>query len=357
MKAVRLYGAGDLRVESLPHPGAPPAGCALLRVAAVGICGSDLHAYHGLATNAADADHPLILGHEFAAVVEDVAGEALDGDGQPLRTGQRVAVEPSIPCGRCEQCRSGHPNLCATLKFCGLAPFDGSLRQWMHMPAANCFPVPDTIDDASAALLEILGVAIHATELARITAGCSVAILGAGPIGLSILQTVREAGGDPIFVSDHFDWRLKLAERLGGRTIAVDDDAVNAVRDLTAGRGVDVAIEAAWGAESNNQAAQMARHGGRLVLVGIPRDERLVIDHAVARRKGLTIRMSRRMKHSYPRAIHMVESGAVDLKCLISHRFGLEQTPAAFALNAAYRDNVVKAVIDVSPSRTCPTGP
>ena len=195
-------------------------------------------------------------------------------------------------------------------------------------------------------LLEPLGVAIHAVDLAKIRVADSVAILGAGPIGLMLLQVVRHTGADPIFVADKFPWRLKLAERFGAVPIHCDQgDPVQAVLKQTGGRGVDVAIEAAWADHSVGQAAEMARLGGRLVLVGIPSDDRLAMKHSTARRKGLTIRLSRRMKHIYPRAIRLVERGLVDLPALISHRFPLSQVVEAFALNTAYRDNVVKIII------------
>jgi L-iditol 2-dehydrogenase len=350
MRAAQLHGPKDLRVHDVPHPGPPGHDQVLLRVTAVGICGSDLHTYQDARIGDTALGAPLTLGHEFAGVVEALGpGEALDGEFNPLQPGQRVAVDPAQPCGRCEMCEQGHPNLCRRLHFCGLYPDPGSLSQWMHVPAHTCFPVPPTIDDASAALLEPLGVAIHATDLAKLHVADSVAILGAGSIGLCILQTVRASGAQPIYVVDQFPWRLAVAEELGGIPINYrEQDPVAAIRDATAGRGVDVAIEAAWADHSIQQAAEMARLGGRLVLVGIPGDNRFQMNHATARRKGLTIRMSRRMKHVYPRAIRLVESGAINLPGMISHRFPLDQAPAAFALNDAYQDNVVKVIIDVS---------
>jgi L-iditol 2-dehydrogenase len=348
MLAARLHGPADLRVERVPHPGSPGPGQALLRVTAVGVCGSDLHTYQDARIGDTALQSPLILGHEFAAVVEAVGADALDGDFRPLQVGARVAVDPAQSCGRCEMCERGHPNLCWRLHFCGLYPDDGSLCQWMHMPAHTCFPMPDAIDDASAALLEPLGVAIHAVDLARIRVANSLAIVGAGPIGLLILQLARLSGADPIFVSDRLPWRLELARRFGAIPLNYDEvDPVRAVLEATGSRGVDVAIEAAWSDHSVQQAAEMARMGGRLVLVGIPGDDRLALKHSTARRKGLTIRLSRRMQHTYPRAIQLAERAAVDLLGLISHRFPLERTPEAFALNVAYQDQVVKVVIDV----------
>ena len=348
MTAARLHGPEDIRVTTVPHPGPPGDGDVLLRVTAVGICGSDLHTFQDGRIGDTAVQEPLTLGHEFGGVVEAVGPNAEDGNFEPLAAGTRVAVDPAQPCGRCEFCEQGHPNLCNRLHFCGLFPDDGSLAQYMHAPAHTCFPIPDSIDDASAALLEPLGVAIHAIDLAKIRVANSVAILGAGPIGLYILQLARLSGADPIFVSDKFDWRLTMAEELGAIPVSCDSaDPVQFVQQATNGRGVDIAIEAAWADHSVQQAAEMARLGGRLVLVGIPGPDSLTLKHSTARRKGLTIRMSRRMKHTYPRAIKLAQSGAVDLTRIVSHRFPLDKTPEAFALNLAYRDEVVKVVIDV----------
>jgi L-iditol 2-dehydrogenase len=348
MLATRLHGPRDLRVEQIPHPGEPGEGQALLRITAVGICRSDLHTYLDARIGDTILQSPLILGHEFAGLVEAVGPNTLDGYFYPLQPGTRVAVDPAQPCGRCEMCEKGHPNLCWRLHFCGLYPDDGGLCQWMVVPGRTCFPVPETIDDVSAALLEPLGIAIHACDLAHIRVANSVAILGAGPIGLCILQIVKLSGADPIFVSDKFSWRLELAQRWGAIPIHCDEnDAVQTVMTTTNARGVDVAIEAAWSDHSVQQAAEMTRRGGRLVVVGIPSNDRMLLKHSTIRRKGLTIRIARRMKHTYLRAIHLTKQGSIDLKSLISHRFPLQQAPEAFALNAAYQDQVIKVIIDI----------
>jgi L-iditol 2-dehydrogenase len=353
MNAARLHGPSDLRVETVPHPGPPGAAQVLLRVRAVGVCGSDLHSYTDARIGDTEVKSPLILGHEFSAVVEEVGAESFNGCFEPIQPGVRVAVDPAQPCGRCELCERGHPNLCRYLRFCGNYPDGGSLCEWMHMPARSCFPVPDGVDDVEAALLEPLGVALHAADLARIRVSNSVAVLGAGPIGLLILQIVKLAGAYPIYVSDKLSWRLALAEKQGGIPINCEDEnPVLRVQKETHSRGVDVAIEAAWGGDSVGQACEIARLGGRVVLVGIPSDDRLSIKHSTARRKGLTILMSRRMKHVYTRAIHLARRGMVDLSGLVSHRFPLARAAEAFALNAAYGDKVVKTVIDIgAPGR------
>ncbi len=206
--------------------------------------------------------------------------------------------------------------------------------------------MPQALSDVEAALLEPLGVAIHAIDLAKIKVGASVAILGAGPIGLLLLQIARLAGADPVFVTDRCAWRLKAARKYGAIPIHFEhESALERVARETGGRGVDVGIEAAWGGPSIAEAAEMTRLGGRLVLVGIPSDDTLSLKHSTARRKGLSILMSRRMKHMYPRATQLVLHDRVDLEGLVTHRFPLKRAVEAFQLNAAYRDGVIKAVV------------
>jgi L-iditol 2-dehydrogenase len=222
--------------------------------------------------------------------------------------------------------------------------------QWMRVPARVCHPLPDNIDDAIGALLETLGVALHATDLAHIRAGASVAILGAGPIGLCITRVVAASGARDLFVADPLPWRRDVARRSAQSVTAIDNqrgEAVERIMELTGGRGVDVAIEAAWSDQSVQQAAEMLRPGGRLVIVGIPAEDRFSMIHSTARRKGLTIAFCRRMKHTYPRAIHLVNSGLVQLDDLITHRFPLQQAADGFELAGRYEPGLVKAILEI----------
>jgi L-iditol 2-dehydrogenase len=349
MQAARLYGPKELRLDTIPEPQPPQAGEVLVRVTAVGVCGSDLHTYLDGRIGSTSVKSPLVLGHEFAGIVEEVGADALDGNHQPLQVGQRVAIDPASPCWRCDMCEAGHPNLCHRLHFCGLYPDDGALREFMTYPARACFPIPDSITDAGGALLEPMGVALHAVNLAKLKLADSVAVIGCGPIGLMIMQLVKLSGAKPIYAFDCLNWRAAKAEALGAtKAFNISDaNAVTIINDLTRGHGVDVVFEAAWADASIGQAMEMAGMGGRVVLVGIPSEDAVGFKHSVARRKGLTIKMARRMKHTYPRAIQLVETSGVQLDSLISHRFTLAEADKAFALNAAYQDDVQKVVIDL----------
>jgi len=348
----RLIGPRQIRVAPGDPPGEPGPGEARLRITSVGICGSDLHAWRDgrSAGRTLSPEQPLVLGHEFAGLVDAVGADALDGTGRPLTPGTLVAVDPAQPCGRCEMCRLGHPNLCLHLHFCGLWPDHGALQTRLTVPAATCFPLPADIDAAGGALLETLGVAIHAVDLAHIRPGQSVAVLGAGPVGLLALQMAKLAGAAPLIVTEPLAARAAMARQLGADVVIETGkpDAVAAILNATQQRGVDVAIEAAFSGQTVIQAADMLRPGGRLVVVGISEDNRFELEHETARRKGLTIAFSRRMKHTYPRAIDLVQRGRVALDPLITHRYPLARTDEAFDLTGRYADGVIKAIIDVN---------
>jgi L-iditol 2-dehydrogenase len=351
MRAARLLGPRLMEMQDVPLPPPPQPDEVCIAVTAVGICGSDLHNYEDARIGDTRIESPVILGHEFAGVVLAAAPNARDGNDEPLRVGQRVAVDPATPCWRCELCEAGHPNLCRRLHFCGLYPDDGALCEQMNVPARSCFPVPDAVSDAAAALLEPLGVALHAVNLAHIRLGDTVIVQGCGPIGLLIQRLARHSGAGAVYALDRFPWRAEKAKAWGATDAwTTDADPVARLIEITNGRGADVVIEAAWADHSIGQAVEMARLGGRVLLAGIPSADEVRFKHSTARRKGLTIRMVRRMKHVYPRALALVLAGVVDVSDLVSHRFPLEAAPEAFALNASYPPGLHKVVIEVRPA-------
>ncbi len=348
MRVSRLHAIRDLRLEDLPRP-APGPGEVLLKVASVGVCGSDVHYYvEGRIGDQVVAD-PIILGHEFSAWVAEL-GARVEG----LEVGQLVAVEPAIHCGECELCRHGHPNLCPHVCFCGTPPVDGVFAEYTRMPAENCFPLPRELGPVEGAMLEPLGIAIHAIDLAHLRPGHTVAVLGAGPIGLLIAAVARASGAGDVYVTEALAYRREFAldyvadAALDPYPSKDGDDVVSEIVRLTGGRGVDVAFEAAGAPETSQQAAAVARTGGKVIVAGIPADDTMTMRASTVRRKGLTIKLVRRMKHTYPRAIRLVRTGLVDVKPLVSHVFPLERIAEAFEIVAAYDDEVLRAVIQVS---------
>jgi L-iditol 2-dehydrogenase len=318
-----LYGVRDVRVTEEAVP-APEPGTSLVRVTAVGLCGSDLHWYDQAGIGDSRLDRPVVPGHEFAGVIE----------GGP-RSGERVAVDPAIPCERCELCRRGDRNLCPRIRFAGHGTFDGALRDYLAWPALLLHPLPDAISDAEAAMLEPLGVALHALDLGHLRLGASVAVIGCGPIGLLLIQAARAAGAGAIIATEPLPHRRQAAAKLGADHVW---DAIGAERvEATVGLGVDVAFEVAGTDAAVAGAMVAARPGGRVVLAGIPDQDSTRFPASVARRKGLTIAMSRRMNDTYPRAIALVRRGAVDLASLVTDRYRLADAPDAFAAAASRR--------------------
>ena len=343
MKAMRLFAPRDLRIAEVPMP-VPGPGEALIRVRAVGVCGSDVHYYLDGHIGDAVATFPFTMGHEFAGEIADLGPGA---EGPPV--GTRVAVDPAVPCGRCETCLDGNPNCCSSVRFPGSAPIQGSLSEYYAHPAELCIPLPDALDYADGAMLEPLGVVVHALTLAKIRPGDTVAILGGGPIGLMVLQVALSSATAAVYLSEPIAERRALAGKLGATGVydPSSEDPVASVMSETGGRGVDIVIETAWGGEAVDQAMRIARPAGRVVLVGIPREDVVTFQAGTARRKGLSILMSRRMRFVYPRAIALVERGVVDLKQFLTHRFPLGRAGEAFELVASLSDGVIKAIIDL----------
>ncbi len=310
MKALRLHAAGDLRLHDEPSP-IPAAGEVLLRVTAVGLCGSDRHWFDEGGIGDAVLTRPLVLGHEFAGVIESGS-----------RSGERVAVDPAIPCARCAVCLAGQPHLCLRLRFAGHGSTDGALRSRLTWPEQLAYALPDSLTDTEAALLEPLGVALHALDLGHVQAGTSAGVFGCGPIGLLLIQALRAAGASQIIARDVLPHRLEAAATLG---------ATPALEPGEDGPGVDVAFEAAGEDEAVADAIAAARPGGRVVLVGIPAGDRTSFTASTARRKGLTLLLSRRMKPAdLPRAIRLVETGEISLTPLVTARYGLAEWRGAF---------------------------
>src|SRR5829696_4404020 len=281
MKSIRLHGTGNLQMHDEPVPVAG-AGEKLVRIKSVGVCGSDRHSFSEGSIGDAKLEHPLVLGHEFAGLTQD---------------GQRVAIDPAVPCGHCEFCEHGHPNLCSNLIFAGHGKTDGALREWMVWHEKSLFPIPDSISDDDGAMLEPLGVAIHTVDLGKLKAGMRVGVFGCGPIGLLILQMAKLAGAANIIATDKLAHRLEAAKGFGATHAfsAQEDGELAQIEAVTNGRGVDVAFEAAGAQDSVDTSFAAVASGGKVVLAGIPDDDRTSFSASTARRKGLTIKLVRRM--------------------------------------------------------------
>lgn len=323
----------------VPEPG---AGEVLIRVLAVGLCGSDAHWFDEGGIGDATLSAGLVLGHEFCGVIESGP-----------RTGERVAVDPAIPCLMCEQCAAGRRHLCLELRFAGHGTTDGALRGHLVWPDRCLVPLPDHLSDEEGALLEPLGVALHAIDLGALEVGASVGVAGAGPIGLLLVAALRERGVTRIVVSDPLTHRLRAATAMGASSTIIateDDDELEAWR-ASGDAGVDVFFETAGTDTALHSALISTRPGGRVILVGIPARDRTSFVASLARRKELTLALCRRMVHQdLVRAASLAAGNLTGIDRLVSHSYPLTAAEEAFAVLTERRGlkvMVVPALVDL----------
>ena len=313
MRASVMTGVGTLKIEDRPVP-APGAHEVLVEVAAVGVCGSDVHYYrHGRIGDFVVED-PMILGHELSGRVAAV-GDQVD----PTRVGQRVAVEPQHPCRRCKQCMAGRYNLCPYMEFYATPPIDGAFCRYVVIDSEFAHPVPDSMSDEAAALLEPLSVAVTTMRKAHVAPGTSVLIAGAGPIGVICAQTARAFGAARIVVSDPLESRREAVLRFGATEVV--DPMVDDVAALDP--QVDAFIDASGAAPAVVSGIKAVGPAGYVVLVGMGSgDYPLPIGHI--QNMEINVTGVFRYTDTWPAAIHLVNSGAVDLDGMVTGRYDLE---------------------------------
>ena len=346
MKAAQFYGGKDIRVETVPDP-SPQAGQVLVQVEAAGICGSDLHGYHH------QPEKPLaprIGGHELTGQILDT-GSGINDAPPHIRKGGRVAIEPIVPCNVCPECLNGYYNICAELRHGG-----GGFAEFMVAPISNAYALPDSVSVEGGALAEVYAVAVHAVNRARVSPGDRVAIIGSGPVGLTIAQVADVAGATSIAMLGKPDGPLQIAyEAVGAVPINVDKtDAVEEIKAWSDGRGADVVFEAVGGtANTLEQATEIAAKRGRVCMVGGHRTP-LSFSERFARSRELTVIWSfcygrRGGKTEFQIAIDLLAAGKLDANPLVTHRFGLDDITEAFAV-AAGRDEHDSVKVLVFPN-------
>jgi len=343
MKTVVLYSSKDVRIEQREIPDVK-TGEVLVRIKAVGICGSDLEYFKNGRIGKFIVEEPLILGHESAGDVVKIASDVCD-----LKVGDRVALEPGVGCGECIYCKTGKYNICPNVKFMATPPIDGSFAEYVAFPAKNVFKIPDNMSYEEAALMEPLSVALNATKRGNIRPGDKVIILGVGTIGLLVTQMSKVRGATEIVVSDVIKSRLSVARQLGATT-AIDVNNKNIEKEINklfSGLRADVAFEACGAAATVQQAIRVVKPGGKVVLIGLANIEHIPIDTTEVIFNELSIKGSMRYANTYPRGIDLVSKGYVNVKSLITHKFSLDETGEALNFVDTHKNEVIKAVIEV----------
>jgi L-iditol 2-dehydrogenase len=344
MRSLRLHGPKDLKMhdESVPQPG---NGEVQIQIKSVGICASDLHYYREGKIGSTCVEAPIVMGHEASGVISAL-GEGVTS----IAVGDKVAIEPAKPCGKCEYCKSGHFNVCPGIPFFGTPPIDGCLRDYITWPAELALKVPDSLSFDDAAMVEPLAVGVYAVELANLQKGESIAVLGTGAIGLSVIQAAKVAGAGRIIATDLMPARRELAMKLGAdasfdpNSTDVDEE----ISKLTNSRGVDIVFECAGVRETLISASKIVRPLGKLLIVGIPDEDEYSFDATSSRRKELTVIFVRRSNLTAEKSIELVSDGKVDVSCYARHHFLLEETAEAMEMAIKKSDGVIRAVISVN---------
>jgi L-iditol 2-dehydrogenase len=345
MKAAYFTGLRELEIRDAPEPKLQRPGDVVLRIDRVGVCGSDVHYYLDGRIGDQIVEYPATIGHECSGTVVEV-GPAVEH----LRPADRVAVDPAMVCGECDQCRGGRPNTCRKLQFMG-CPGEalGALAEYRVLPGGNCFAIPEGMTLDQAALVEPLSVGLHAVRLGEVRPDVRIAVLGAGPIGLSVLLCAKAHGSCMVYMADLIDERLTVARQCGADwTGNADHGDATAEIAQQQPRGLDLVFECSGDPACIDEGQRLLRPGGTLVLVGIPPVEQVGFDPHVMRRKELCFQNVRRQIGCVGPVIRMIGRRQIDPAPLLTHRFPLTRIREAFELVAGYRDGVVKALIDVS---------
>jgi L-iditol 2-dehydrogenase len=345
MKAAFLTGIRQLEIRETAQPEIGDPHSVLLRVGVVGVCGSDVHYYTTGRIGTLVAKYPEWTGHECAGTVVGVGDQV-----KRVTVGQRVAVDPLIPCGHCDQCLSGREHTCRYQNFLacpGQGP--GALAEYLVMPERSCYAIPESMTMVQAAVIEPLSIGLYAQRLAQMPPGAKIAILGSGPIGLCVLLASRAAGDCTVYATDLLDERLEVARRCGATWTGNprQTDVVRAILELEP-LGVDFVFECAGQQETLDQAIELLKPGGTVLLIGIPEVDRVSFSIHSLRRQEIRLQNVRRQNQCMAAAIKPVSRGAINLDQLLTHHFSFAETKQAFDLVADYRDGVVKAVVHVA---------
>ncbi len=342
MKAAVLTGLRQMELRDMPEPKIEKDTDVLLKIEMVGVCGSDVHYYETGRIGEQIVEYPFIVGHECAATVKAV-GKAVTH----VKAGDAVAVDPAVSCHNCVQCKMGRENTCCNLRFLG-TPGQGSgcLCEYIVMPQECCYQTDGAITIEQAVLCEPLSIAAYSVKQAQMPENADIAILGAGPIGLCTFVSAKAENANACYMTDKIHERIDASKRAGA-TWAGNPDSQDIVGEILKQQpdGVDVAFECAGQQETIDECVELLRPGGKLILTGIPRFERIHLAIDKIRRKEITIVNIRRQNKFTRKAVDLIASGKVNVDFMITHHFRLEQTKQAFELLSGYRDGVIKAMI------------
>ena len=344
MKAQVLTGSEQMELMEMPAPVIENDTDVLLKINYVGICGSDVHYYKTGKIGSNVVTYPYIVGHECSATVIEIGKKVTR-----VKVGDEVVVDPAVSCYTCEQCKVGRLNTCKNLSFLGTpGEGDGCLCEYIVISQASCYSTDGKISLEEGVLCEPFAIGVYAVKGAQMPEGATIAILGSGPIGLCCMAAAGAQGVSSIYMTDKIAGRVAIAKRSGAAWVGNPDDEniVDAILEKEP-LGVDVVYECAGQQETLDEAVELLKPGGKLMLIGIPQEQRVSFMIDKIRRKEITIVNVRRQNECTQAAIDLFGSGKVDLDFLITHKFDLERFKEAFELVEGYKDGVIKALIKI----------
>ena len=344
MKSMMLTGIRQMEMKDTEKPVIMKDTDVLIKMKVVGVCGSDVHYYTQGRIGSQIVKYPFTVGHEGAGIVEKTGRSVTN-----VKPGDRIAIEPAMPCFDCDQCRAGRHNTCRRLKFLGCpGQAAGCLSEYIVIPHTSCLSIPDGMILDEAAISEPLSIGLYALNQSKPVTNADIGILGVGPIGTSVLLSARAAGTGRIFVSDKLDYRLYMAES-SGASLAVNTGKVNIVKKMEdyIPDGLDIIFECCGQQDAMDEAIEMIKPGGKIIIVGIPEFDNWILKTDKIRRKEITLINIRRQNHTAPAALKMISDKQVNVSNMVTHRFGFEHTKEAFDMVSEYKDGVLKAMIDL----------
>ncbi len=344
MKSMQLTGIRQMQMMEVETPKIVHPTDVLIKMKVLGVCGSDIHYYVSGKIGSQVVKYPFPVGHEGAGEVVEI-GTAVTH----VKVGDRIAIEPAMPCFKCDQCVAGRLHTCRNLKFLGCpGQADGCLSEYIVMPETSCFRIPDSMSYDQAAISEPLAIGVYAVRLAKMDfKGKSVGILGFGPIGMSVLLPVIQKGAERVYVTDKIDGRLEIANKSGAFWTGNPDkqDVVADVKEQEPAL-LDVVFECCGKQEAVDQAIDMLKPGGILLIIGIPEFDRWSLPVDKMRHKEVCVQNVRRQNAALEETLDLLAENKVDVGLMPSHRFKFEDTKAAFDLVTGFEDGVMKAMID-----------
>jgi len=343
MKAMMLTGIRQIELKNIPEPAVIKPNDVKIKMSVLGICGSDVHYYRNGKIGSQKVKFPFTLGHEGAGVVVEVGPKV-----KRVKPGDKIAIEPAMPCWECDQCLAGRHHTCRKLKFLGCpGQAEGCLMEYIIMPEESCFPLTGKLTPDHGSISEPMAIGVYAVKKSGGVKGLKIGILGFGPIGMSVMLAAKAEGADSYYVTDKLDPRLSIAAKEGASYTGnpLKEDIVKNILGK-ANLGLDVVFECCGMQDALDNACDILKPGGKLVVIGIPEFERWTMNVETTRRREISLQFIRRQVDCVEPALEMMKNGKIDIKNMVTHRFPFSKTKEAFDLVSDYKDGAMKVMID-----------